>query len=408
MPPVRKRRREAIDGPFLYPILMSAALVASMLASRDSAQQPFGVPVVPWRMPKVVKPAAAFESRQGPAMAALLAKSGGSQETQQAVDAALDWLARHQNPDGSWSLDYLRRCQGPGCTGPGTLDVPAAATGLALLPFLARGHTHVSPGPYRKTVYDGLDWLTMHQKATGDLSVTAGQTQMYSHAIATMALCEAYGMTRDVRLQLPAVTALHFIETGQDRQTGGWWYTHRQPGGDTSVFGWQLSALETGRKADLQPDHLPLELAKKWLAGVSHGNSQGLFSYLPNQPAKPSMTAVGLLGTQDLGALRDDPRLAEGKRFLMAHLPEVSPRDHYYWYYATQALHNLPGEDWDKWNAAMRKVLLQSQSRGPGCAAGSWDPAKPAPDPWGALGGRLLTTSLATLTLEVYYRYAPR
>ena len=286
----------AIRGP----VLAAAATLAVLFSGSLAAQEPVGEPVVPWRTPQAAEPAAAFESRQGPAMAALLAKSGGSLQTQQAVDAALDWIARHQNPDGSWFLDYHQRCRGPGCTGPGSFNAPGAATGLALLPFLARGHTHQAQGPFRQVVYNGLTWLLVHQQPTGDLSVTGGQTQMYSHAIATIALGEAYGMTHDLRLQLPAVAALRFIVAGQDKQSGGWWYTYRMAGGDTSVFGWQLTALETARKAGLDPGRSTFELARKWLEGVSHGNSKGLFSYRPDQQPSISMTAVGLLDTQYL------------------------------------------------------------------------------------------------------------
>jgi hypothetical protein len=38
---------------------------------------------------------------------------------------------------------------------------------------------------------------------------------------------------------------------------------------------------------------------------------------------------------------------------------------------------------------------------------GSWDPDKPTRDAWSEPGGRLMVTSLSTLTLEVYYRYLP-
>lgn len=78
----------------------------------------------------------------------------------------------------------------------------------------------------------------------------------------------------------------------------------------------------------------------------------------------------------------------------------------YYWYYATQVLHNVPGPEWDKWNRQMRRVLIESQSK-EGCAAGSWDPGKPYKDAWADAGGRLMLTSLSALTLEVYYRYLP-
>ena len=38
------------------------------------------------------------------------------------------------------------------------------------------------------------------------------------------------------------------------------------------------------------------------------------------------------------------------------------------------------------------------------CANGSWAPES---DAWGKRGGRVMTTSLSCLTLEIYYRYAP-
>ncbi len=90
----------------------------------------------------------------------------------------------------------------------------------------------------------------------------------------------------------------------------------------------------------------------------------------------------------------------------MQRLPDMKARDTYYWYYGTQVLHNVPGREWDTWNRQMRRVLIDSQVK-EGCAAGSWDPHEPSPDPWRAEGGRIMVTSLACLTLEVYYRYLP-
>jgi hypothetical protein len=69
-------------------------------------------------------------------------------------------------------------------------------------------------------------------------------------------------------------------------------------------------------------------------------------------------------------------------------------------------MHNVPGPEWDAWNRQMRRILIDTQERS-GCAAGSWDPARPVDDPWGNQGGRLMVTSLSCLTLEVYYRYLP-
>jgi hypothetical protein len=85
----------------------------------------------------------------------------------------------------------------------------------------------------------------------------------------------------------------------------------------------------------------------------------------------------------------------------------------YFWYYATQLLHNMQGPLWWQWNAQVRDLLILTQNDTKGCAQGSWDPVLRLPDGtvlrdvWGQRAGRLFQTSLALLTLEVYYRYLP-
>ena len=86
-------------------------------------------------------------------------------------------------------------------------------------------------------------------------------------------------------------------------------------------------------------------------------------------------------------------------------MPDAGDRDVYYWYYATQVMHNLQDSNWDRWNRQVRRVLIETQCRDGSCAAGSWDPEHPSQDGWGVKGGRVFVTSLSTLTLEIYYRY---
>ena len=76
---------------------------------------------------------------------------------------------------------------------------------------------------------------------------------MYAHALATMALCEAFGMTGDQRVGAAAQAAVDFIAAAQNRQTGGWRY-HPGEEGDTSVMGWQIMALKSARLAGLKVD----------------------------------------------------------------------------------------------------------------------------------------------------------
>jgi hypothetical protein len=140
---------------------------------------------------------------------------------------------------------------------------------------------------------------------------------------------------------------------------------------------------------------------------VAAGHYKGLFAYTPGGGGSNSMTAVGLLCRQYLGVHREDGAMQEGMQYLMKNLPQINTRPLYFWYYATQVMHNLPGPEWDTWNRQMRRVLIETQIK-EGCAEGSWDPVRPAPDRHlSEHCGRVMITGLSCLTLEVYYRYLP-
>ena len=343
---------------------------------------------------------------------ALVGKYGGTKETERAVAAALYWLARHQMPTGNWSLkEYTKMCKDKSCTGTGSQESLSGATAMGLLPFFAAGQTHLSAGPFQRPIQMGVYWLVQHQKKDGDLSAGADQ-QMYSHGLAAIALCEDYGMSRDRSVGKAAQAAINFIQAAQNTKTGGWRY-HPGDEGDTSVGGWQLMALKSAQMAGLQVNPAVLDGFKRWLLSVgkgagngSQGGGGGQFSYQPDGPATPTMSSVGLLCSQYLHAGRQDPVIVGGVQYLMANQPDEQSRNIYYWYYATQVLHNMADKDWDTWNHKMRKILVLGQAR-EGCASGSWDPDKPVRDAWGPVGGRVMMTSLSCLTLEVYYRYLP-
>jgi hypothetical protein len=342
---------------------------------------------------------------------AMVGRYGGTKQTERAVAGALHWLARHQNTDGSWSCQKRAPgCRDGTCTGLGQTESLTGGTAMGLLPFLAAGQTHQSKGPYQKNINAALRWLIARQnQQTGDL--TKGDHQMYAHGLAAIALCEAYGMSGDPTVGRAAQGAIQFIQTGQNDR-GGWRYQHGTNDGDTSVFGWEMMALKSAQMAGLSVDPAKWELGRKWLslvaAGARDGTSQsgGRFSYTPGGGGTPCMSAVGLLITQYMGAGRSDPTMTGGVEYLMSQMPKETDKNVYYWYYATQVMHNMLGPDWDKWNRQMRRILVESQAKS-GCASGSWDPLAPTKDAWGDRGGRLMQTSLSCLTLEIYYRYLP-
>ena len=325
----------------------------------------------------------------------------------QVVTGGLSWLKRHQEKEGNWSFKtYTKLCKDDTCTGPGRQESLSAATALALLPMLGAGQTHLRDGEDKTTVGRGIDWLVAHQMPDGDLSAGAEQ-QMYSHAFAALAVCEDYGMTKDAALAVPAQRAIDFIQDAQNERTGGWRY-HPGQEGDTSVFGWQVTALKSAQLAGLQVKVKTFDGAKKWLASVSKagddGKPNGQFAYFPNSDSTPTMSAVGINCSRHLGVGKSDPLIAAGVKYLAANPPEKDARNVYYWFYGTQIMENADDHDRIPWMNKIRKYLEESQAR-EGCAAGSWSPDKPTRDAWGPNGGRLMTTSFSCLTLEVYYRY---
>jgi biopolymer transport protein ExbD len=201
--------------------------------------------------------------------------------------------------------------------------------------------------------------------------------------------------------------ALDYIAKAQDADSGGWGYQPKQAG-DTSVTGWQVTALKSGQLAKLKVAATVFDKARKFFESVSfsaQGNAVGgLFRYKDKTSPNPTMTAIGLLCFQYLGVPQTDPAMVEGTAYLMKNLPEAGDRNIYYWFYATQVMHNQPGADWDVWNRKMRRILIDTQAKD-GCAKGSWDPQSSQQEVWGLHGGRVMETSLSALTLEVYYRY---
>jgi len=333
--------------------------------------------------------------------AGLVARYGGTPASEKAVAAALKWLAMHQCPDGGWSFDLTRcpTCRGQ-CRNSGKeAEARIAATGLALLPFLGAGQTH-KEGKYTTTVKNGLYFLVNHMKIGpngGSLHEKGGR--MYSHGIATIALCEAYAMTRDRSLYAPTQAAVNFIVYAQDPVGGGWRYEPRQKG-DTSVVGWQLMALKSAHMAYLQVPPVTIKKAIAYLDSVQ-SNSGANYGY--TSPGNgPATTAIGLLCRMYLGWKKDNPALQRGVAWLSNKGPSTGKANMYYNYYATQVMRHWEGPEWKKWNEVMRDFLVESQAT-KGHETGSWYFG----GQWSDRGGRLYDTAMATMTLEVYYRHLP-
>jgi hypothetical protein len=350
---------------------------------------------------------AAYSNRVAPNRTQVAQSRGATIESEEAVQAALKWLAGSQASDGRWSARQYGgglelKTAGRDRFSAG-LEADTGMTGLALLALLASGHTH-NEGLYHESVQHGLEFLLRSQAADGNLGSNGSvYERMYCHAMATFAIGEALGMTGDSRLREPVRRALAYTVAAQNPKSGGWRYQPGDPG-DTSQLGWQYMALKSGELAGIPIPNATREGIVNFLQSVSSGHANGLTAYRASERARPTrtMTAEALACWQLLGMRRDHPAGRVGADFLLEELPGTGTTNLYYWYYGTLAMYQLQGSDWARWNEALRTTLVNSQ-RKEGPLAGTWDPDTV----WGGYGGRIYSTALSALCLEVYYRFLP-
>lgn len=345
----------------------------------------------------------------------------GGHKVVKAIDAALDWLQRHQHPEGHWSCgQFTASCDhGEACVGDtGYPAYDAGITGLATLAFLGAGHTH-RHGEYRDTVMRALQWLVSNQDKQGCVGMRLTSNFTYSHAIASQAVIEAYAMTRDPNLAAPSRAAVRFTFAAQNPYKA-WRYGIRPGDNDTSVTAWMIQTLASARDAGLEIKEDAIAQALYFVQEMTDedghvgytSRGQGPVRMVGLEEKYPAESSAALTAAGMLSHLKfpgDDTRRAvdfdKGAARCLARLPswERPKIDLYYWYYATYFLHAYDEKQWSTWNSRLTRLLLDKQRDDSGCARGSWDPI----GAWGEEGGRIYSTALSALCLEAPVRYEP-
>ncbi len=355
-----------------------------------------------------------YQLRQAPNRLQLSAAFGADADTEASVKLGLNWLVGAQSSDGSWDAKRFGAGQETHALGEsryGTGDkADTGVSGLALLAFLSAGHTHLD-GEFKATVQQGLRYLLRAQMPSGDLSGPKQvgndrgilNARMYCHSIATLALAEAHAMTGDVALRDALLRAAQYSINAQDTRGGGWRYSPHDPG-DLSQFGWQAMALRSVDRSSIPVPGDVKQRMRNFLDSCSAGPAGGLATYRPKE-GRPSetMTAESLACRLLLDYPTTLPARYEATKMIMDNRPGVGADNVYFWYYATLALFQLQDENWRDWNQAMKQKLLATQAPAYSDNPGSWQPD----GMWGGYGGRVYSTAMSCLCLEVYYRYLP-
>jgi len=362
---------------------------------------------------------------------------GGSRRTESAVMEALRWLRRHQDNNGKWSLEnYTANCGKEGkkgrCAGTGDHAFDTGGSALSMLAYTGRGLDHKIAGEFKNTIAKGMSYLKSIQTSEGSFGKAPdSEGFLYNQSIATFALADLLVMSDDASsLKSPVEKGINYLLDAQnDSEGGGWRYNNysKYPNAksrdislainDTSVTTWVVMALKTAKSCGITVDPKGYAGASKWLDSCyveeSTGKYEkvGTFGYAMNSSGTQikvneklfAATACGVLSRQ---FMKEKKGVIPGCNTLKTSLPDWDgTRDMYYWYYGSLAMFQLGGDYWTTWNEAMKPALTQNINNSRSlCLMGSWDPEETI---WGAdYGGRVYSTAIGALTLEVYYRYS--
>ena len=344
-------------------------------------------------------PTVAFAQARSPAGETI------SPDLEPAVARGLAYLARQQQPDGSFQN---REPAGDPKEPPRFTGPKVALTGLSLMAYLASGRMP-DTGKHGLAVRNAVDYLVKACPADDGYFGKVDGSRMYGHAIATPALAEVYGMEADAAQRrgvhsalTRAVAVLLRAQATQKEEPhrGGWRYEIGSTDSDLSVSGWCILALRAAHNAGIEVPRESADRAAAFVLNCWRPDAKG-FAYQPGGAATLTMTASAVL---DLNLLdRGTTREARQAAAFLARTPVDDKTEYPYYarYYTTQAAFQAGGDVWPTvWNRTQADLLkLQHDQKD---ADGSWPPSRTANEP-----GQTYATAMSVLTLAVPLRLLP-
>jgi len=358
------------------------------------------IPVIGIQAPTAGLPPA-FKNRTPERKRRIAAITGMPPGGWKAIRDGLRWLKKAQDREtGGWSVTRW---------GGAKRDSTAGVTGLALLAFLGDYRTDRDP-EFGKVVRKAVELLLNRQQSEGEKRGWFGES-MYTQGICTMALSEASALLQNPRLRREARRAaqdgLDYILARQPAHGG---FSYSGAGNDMSVTGWQVMAIKSAIIAKLRVSKAAREKVNTLLRVCMSSNYATPYRFDPSgrtTGGTPRMTAVSLVARLFMGHRYSAPDCAGQAKWLTRggrHL-QVAARgaDYYYIYYVSMAMFQMGGRYWQEWNRAFNKPLIARQVR-TGPNKGSWAVEGSA---YGRHGGRVYTTAMGLLSLEVYFKHLP-
>lgn len=342
----------------------------------------------------------------------------------------LIWLAKHQNPDGSWGArTFQNQCHNDKCDGIGDEQLNIGLTGLALLAFTCAGYTINN-----RDIYDGICfghvvtkaalYLLNIQLSDGTFGGVKDGKFMYNQAIATYALADLYVLTSElpggIIFKEPVEKAVKYLLNTQNPGKA-WRYQPKNGQSDTSITGWVAMALKSAEDAGITIPSEAYAGIKSFYDDVTDPSNGkvgytelGSIALLATEDPRNTMVQPSLTASANVVRIRMDKKISDplmnlGVNQIISNLPAWDTTkpgiiDYYYWFWATYFLNGYDGPsgpNWTKWKEPMFEIIVKNQhNESSSCIKGSWDPI----DRWSIEGSRIYSTAINVLTLECYCR----
>jgi hypothetical protein len=328
-------------------------------------------------------------------------------EMEAAVTRALQWLAARANRDGSFGPPKAR----------------IAVTAIAALSFMAGGST-ADRGPYQRAVNRAVKYLVDHvsrdPRHHGYIYLPEdADSRMHGHGYATLALAEALGTygagdpDRSLELKRAVEAAVRLIERTQS-DAGGWYYHPENDGNhEGSITVCMLQALRAAHNAGIAVKKRVIDRAIRYIersAERRNGLLTGAFRYsLVDQTTSFSLTAAAVSTLQMCGQYESE-LIQLGLSHMGRELDQHLAQGQFYYYgllYASQAYFQVGGRHWrlnfPRIRDSLMRHLVDRDDPEPG-DAGAFDVHGPSEE---RDYGRVYATAMATLTLQIPYRFLP-
>lgn len=319
-----------------------------------------------------------------------------TREVASAVEKGLNYLAKIQQPDGSFPAKWDAR------------SYPACMTSLSGLALLASGSTP-EEGPYAENLKRAMIYLlnTGDSHADGLLAGQEESRSTYGHGFSMMFLAQCYGMEQttayEERIKHTLGRAISLVAHGQSSK-GGWLYSPSGGGSEGSTTACVLQGLRACRNVGIKVPTETIDRAVGYLKYCQNPDGGLFYSDAFRGGSLPAISTAAIVCFYSCGVYdqvaggRSEESVFVDKlwRYVDHNTRNISDRKSFNVYmnfYLSQAKYQRGGTHWESYYKQITKDLLASQS-----ANGTW----PGEDVGPTYG-----TAVACLILQLPYGYLP-